>query len=493
VRALGLFTLIASVLVGAVFAQKTEPEGSSFNVRALGARGDGTTLDTAAISKAIRSANAAGGGTVVFPPGTYLSGTVELLSNVTLELQAGAVLQASPNVRDYGSISEYCFGRNYGVDSSGEGFRVGLIVARKAHNIAITGRGTIDGNGDSFFDLKSLHTGADFDATYTRQGADFDAPTYGLESGPVEAGPAGRPGTMIILSDCRNILIRDVTLSNAPNWTLHLQGSEGATIAGVHIDNDVLIPNNDGIDCMRSKHVHISDCDIRAGDDDFAIVSSEDVHVSNCSLFSFSAAVRLEDTRYTTFSNLSIHANRGIGVFSVGEEHTAHVLFSNITMETSLITGHWWGKAEPIYIAARKGNGKADVRDIHFTNFTIEAEGGMMIYGAPDSIVRDIYLEQIRMHVRAPQQRIAQSVGGNFDLRWTATSLSEAIFKHDIPALYARYVDGLRIRDFDLSWSDNLPAYFSGALEAEDSKNLDYADFKPTSPPGSAARPVSIH
>ena len=468
-RALGLFTLIASVLVGAVFAQKTEPEGSSFNVRALGARGDGTTLDTAAISKAIRSANAAGGGTVVFPPGTYLSGTVELLSNVTLELQAGAVLQASPNVRDYGSISEYGFGRNYGVDSSGEGFRVGLIVARKAHNIAITGRGTIDGNGDSFFDLKSLHTGADFDATYTRQGADFDAPTYGLESGPVEAGPAGRPGTMIILSDCRNILIRDVTLSNAPNWTLHLQGSEGATIAGVHIDNDVLIPNNDGIDCMRSKHVHISDCDIRAGDDDFAIVSSEDVHVSNCSLFSFSGAVRL------------------------GEEHTAHVLFSNITMETSLITGHWWGKAEPIYIAARKGNGKADVRDIHFTNITIEAEGGMMIYGAPDSIVRDIYLEQVRMHVRAPQQRIAQSVGGNFDLRWTATSLSEAIFKHDIPALYVRYADGLRIRDFDLSWGDNLPAYFSGALEAADSRNLDYADFKPSSPPGSTARPVSIH
>ena len=297
---------------------------------------------------------------------------------------------------------------------------------------------------------------------------------------------------MIILSDCRNILIRDVTLSNAPNWTLHLQGSEEATISGVHINNDVLIPNNDGIDCMRSKRVHISDCDIRAGDDDFAIVSSEDVHVSNCSLFSFSAAVRLEDTRYATFSNLSIQANRGLAVFSLGEERTAHVLFSNITMETSLITGHWWGKGEPIYIAARKGNGKAEIRDIHFTNITVEAEGGMMIYGAPDSIVRDVYLEQVRMHVRAPRQRIAQSVGGNFDLRWTATSLSEAIFKHDIPALYVRYADGLRIRDFDLSWGDGLPAYFSGALEAADSKNLDYADFKPTSPPGSPARPAPI-
>jgi len=493
VRTLGLAALMACVFGFTAFAQKTEPEGSFFSVRALGARGDGTTLDTAAISKAITAANAAGGGTVIFPPGTYLSGTVELLSNVTLELQAGAVLQASPNLNDYDSISEYGIGRNYGVDSSGEGFRVGLIVARKAHNIAIMGRGTIDGNGDSFFDLKSLHTGSDFDATYTRQGADFDAPKFGLEFGPIETRSAGRPGTMIILSDCRNILIRDVTLSNAPNWTLHLQGSEGATIAGIHINNDVLIPNNDGIDCMRSKHVHISDCDIRAGDDDFAIVSSEDVHVSNCSLFSLSAAVRLEDTRYTTFSNLSIHANRGLAVFSLGEEHTAHVLFSNITMETSLITGHWWGKGEPIYIAARKGNGKAEVRDIHFTNITIEAEGGMMIYGAPDSIVRDVYLEQIRMHVRAPQPRIAQSVGGNFDLRWTATSLGEAIFKHDITALYVRYADGLRIRDFDLSWGDNLPAYFSGALEAEDSKNVDYADFKPSSPPGSAARPVSIH
>ena len=293
-------------------------------------------------------------------------------------------------------------------------------MARKANNIAIIGHGTIDGNGDSFFDLKSVHNGADFDAQYTRQGADYDSAKYGLEFGPVEVGPNGRPGTMIIVSDCRNILMRDVTLSNSPNWTLHLQGSRTPPSPVSTSINDVLIPNSDGIDCMRSKHVHISDCDIRAGDNDFAIVSSEDVHVSNCSLISFSSAVRLENTRYATFSNLSIHANRGLAVFSRGVEHTAHVLFSNIVMETNLITGHWWGKGEPIYIAARTGNGKAEIRDIHFTNITIEAESGIMIFGAADSIVRDIYLEQIRMHVRAPHERIAQSVGGNFDLRWTA-------------------------------------------------------------------------
>jgi polygalacturonase len=494
VKTFGWITLMACVFGTAASAQKPEQsEGSFFNVRAFGALGDGATLDTAAIEKAITAANAAGGGTVVLPPGTYVSGTLELLSNVTLDLQAGAVLQASPDLEDYGSTAAYGFGRKYGIDSSGEGFRVGLIVARQATNVSIVGRGTIDGNGDSFFDLKSIHNGADFDPQFTRQGADYDSPKYGLEFGPVEVGPNGRPGTMIIFSDCRNILVRDVTLSNAPNWTMHLQGSEGAVISGIHIVNDVRIPNNDGIDCMRCKRVQISDCDIRAGDDDFAIVSSEDVHVNNCSLVSLSAAVRLEDTRYATFSNLSIHANRGLGVFSVGEEHTAHVLFSNITMETNLITGHWWGKAEPIYIAAQQGNGKAEIRDIHFTNMTIEAEAGMVMFGNPDAIVRDIYLEQICMHVRAPLPRIAQSVGGNFDLRWTALGLSKAIFQHDIPALYLRYLDGLHVRDFDLTWGDNLPAYFLIAVQAEDSKNLDYGDLNPTSHPGTASKPVAVH
>jgi polygalacturonase len=185
-RALSPALLLSCLLVKtAAWAQDAKPQGSYLNVRTFGARGDGVVLDTEAISKAIAAANAAGGGTVVFPPGTYLSGTLELLSNVTLELQAGAVLQASPNVGDYGRISEYGFGRNYGIDSSGEGSRVGLIVARQAQNIAITGHGRIDGNGDSFFDLKKFHNTPDIDSKYTRQGADFDAPQYGLEFGPV--------------------------------------------------------------------------------------------------------------------------------------------------------------------------------------------------------------------------------------------------------------------------------------------------------------------
>jgi len=459
------------------------------NVRDLGAAGDGKSLDTAAIKKAVTMAAAFGGGTVLFPPGNYVTGTFELLSNVTLDLEAGAVIEGSKNLADYGSIYDYGLGRVYGVNYSGEGFKVGLIVARDVKNISIIGRGAIDGNGNDFFDFSRPHDSHDYDARYTRQGKDFMNPKYGTESGPVEMKPEGRPGTMIILSNAKNVLLRDVTLRNAPNWTLHLANVEDAVVTGIHIENNLLLPNNDGIDCIGSHNVHFSDCDIQAGDDDFAFVSSENVNVTNCSMTSHSAGIRLEDTRYGTFDNLSIHSNRGIGVFdNSGEGVTAHVLFSNITIETELITGHWWGKAEPIYIATKAGpTGKGVVRDVRFTNITAEAESGIVIYGSPGSIIRDITFDQIRLEIRAPKPSVAQSVGGNFDLRWVDTSMANAVFKHDIPAIYCRYTDGFKIQGFKIIWGNDLPNYFSNAIECEDFHDLSVADLEGRQAFGSSA------
>jgi parallel beta-helix repeat protein len=469
---------VASQEVGLQNTQ-SPPAGAPavLNVRDFGASGDGKSLDTAAIKKAVKMAAALGGATVLFPPGKYVTGTFELVSNVTLDLEAGAVIEGSKNLADYGSIYDYGLGRDYGVNYSGEGSKLGLIVARDVKNISIIGRGAIDGNGDDFFDFSRPHVSPDFDARYTRQGQDFMNPKYGTESGPVDAKPEGRPGTMIILLNAKNVLLREVTLRNAPNWTLHLANSEDALVTGVHIKNNPLLPNNDGIDCIGSHNVHFSDCDIQAGDDDFAFMSSENVNVTNCSVMSNSAGVRLEDTRYSTFDNLSIHSNRGIAVFDRGEGVTAHVLFSNITLETRLITGHWWGKAEPIYIATRAGSaGKGVVRDVRFTNITGEAEGGIVIYGSPGSIIRDITFDQIRLEIRAPKPSVARSVGGNFDLRWTATSLANAVFKHDIPAIYCRYVDGFKIKDFKIVWGNDLPDYFSNAIECENFHDLSVTD-----------------
>ena len=196
-------------------------------------------------------------------------------------------------------------------------------------------------------------------------------------------------------------------------------------------------------------------------------------------MVSHSAGIRLENTRYATFDNLTIHSNRGLLVCNRGDELTAHVLFSNIVMETTLITGHWWGKTEPIYIATSASpTGKGMVRDVHFTDITAEAESGIVIYGSSDSIIRDIIFDQIRLKIRAPKPSVAQSVGGNFDLRWTATSMATAIFKHDIPAIYCRYVDGFKIQGLKVIWGNDLPDYFSNAIECEDFHDLSVADFE---------------
>jgi hypothetical protein len=462
-------------------------EPGPFNVRAFGAAGDGTHLDTAAITAAIKAAAAAGGGVVVFPPGKYLTGTFELLSNVSLNLQAGAVIQGSPNLADYGSIADYGFARVYAVNSTGEGDKVGIIVARHAENIAIFGQGAIDGNSGQFFDFNTPHVGQDFDARYTRDEKAFLEVVRRTDDGPVIVKPEGRPGTLIVLSNSQNIVIRDVTLRNAPNWTLHLQHSRHAVVSGIHIANDVRIPNNDGIDCMDCRDVHFSDCGIEAGDDDFAIVGSQDVTVTNCTLASNSAAIRLEDTRFATFNNLTIHANRGIGVFERGGGVTSDILFSNLVIETRLLAGHWWGKGEPIYIVAGgSGNAEQGVRNVRFSNVLADAEGGVLIYGTKESPVRDITFDRLRIRIHAPRDWVARGAGGNFDLRWTATSLGGAVFAHDIPAVYCRYLDGWKVRGLEVEWDRNLPDYFSTAVTCEDFEALDIDDFSGRQAPPAA-------
>ncbi len=449
-----------------------------FSVRAFGAVGDGVHLDTRAIRAAVKAAAAAGGGVVVFPPGTYLTGTFELLSNVSLDLRAGAVIQGSANLADYRSLSEYGFAKVYSVNSTGEGDKLGLIVARRAENIAIFGQGAIDGNSATFFDFSTPHTGHDFDAPYTRDPKAFVEVVNRTDDGPVAVKPAGRPGTLIVLSEAHNVVIRDVTLRNAPNWTLHLQNVRHAVVTGIHIANDLRIPNNDGVDCMNCRDVHFSDCGIEAGDDDFAIVSSQDISVANCSLTSHSSGIRLEDTRFATFSDLTIHANRGIGVYERGGGLTSDILFSNIVIETHLLAGHWWGKGEPIYIVSGGSGGSAGgVHNVRFSNILAEAEGGILIYGTKDGPIRDIGFERVRLRIHPPREWVARGAGGNFDLRWTATSLANAVFAHDIPAVYCRYLAGWKVHGLDIQWDRSLPEYFSNALACEDFEGLDIDGF----------------
>ncbi len=469
-------------------SQQNTPRSAEheFNVLDFGARADGQTLNTSAIAAAILAAAKIGGGTIIFPPGRYRSGTFRLVSNITLQLQAGAVLEGSRNLSDYGDIADYGLGRVYGTNSSGEGTKVGIVFAHQVENVSIIGPGVIDGNGDSFFDPGIPHFSMDFDPSVSRQGQRSLEVLHMVGDGPIAAKPSGRPGTMVICFDCKNVIIRDVTFRNAPNWTAHFQNVERAVVSGLHVLNNPLIPNNDGFDCFSCKDVHFSDCDIHTGDDDFAIVNSVDVTAANCTLSSRSSGIRLEGSQFNMFENLTIHSNRGIAVYERGFGKTDHISFANIRIETQLFTGHWWGKGEPIYVAAGKPQaaGSGEISNVTFSNVSGDAESSIVLYGHPDAWLHNIVLENVHFTVRSTRKEVSDLVGGNFDLRWTAANLKEAVFKHDIPGIYGRYIDGLDIQKSSIAWGKPVPDFFSNGVELEDFHDLDVSQFRGSEAPG---------
>ena len=163
--------------------------------------------------------------------------------------------------------------------------------------------------------------------------------------------------------------------------------------------------------------------------------------MSNCTLISNSSGIRLEDTRDSTFSDLVIHANRGLGIYDRGDGNTSNILFSNVVIESHLVTGHWWGKGEPILIASAGKAENGGVHDVRFTNIAARGQSGIVLWGTHEDAIRSIRLEGMKLVIEAASPELASAVGGNFDLRWVATSFSEAVYKHDIAAFLIEFDD----------------------------------------------------
>lgn len=458
-------------LAASARAEAPAQGGGPYDVRAFGATGDGRTDDTEALQAAVRACHAAGGGTVRVPAGTYLARPFELRSFVTLELEAGATLLASPRLADYPVE---------GRDASGESERAGLLTTRDAERVAIVGRGTIDGNALAFHDATRAHDSGDFDRGLTRQGQAFMPKGVLFEHGPLAHGE--RPGNLVRFFGCRDVLVHGVTIQNSPTWTTHFRQCENVTIEAVRIHSDASgkrIPNDDGIDLVLCDDVRILGCDIDTGDDCIALFGSQRVVVTNCTLSTRSVAIRVgydheRAIRDCIFSNIVVHdANRGLGVFVRGAGSVENVLFSDITLRTRLLTGHWWGKAEPIHVSAllwAPGVSKPGrIRDVTFARIRIEGEHGILLWGSPDSPLEDVSLEDVRLRIRRGPQ--SDSYGGNIDLRLTRDP-QHALFGRDLPALLARHVDRLSVRGLSVEWSDDVPAFFTHALEVERFREL---------------------
>jgi polygalacturonase len=473
-----LFGVIVSTVMGC--QQKT----TLFNILDFGAVGDSLTVNTKAINIAIEEASEKGGGTVVIPPGTFISGTVILLSNVNLHFEPGSKLVGSKDTSDYLLMDNALFKEGYN--------HFGLIYSVDAVHVSITGTGEINGNGTYFMNgLDKPHIGGDFDRKFTRQGNEFMKQGTVFEDGPVSY--AYRPGMMITFERCENIHISDVTLKDTPEWTLRIGDCDNANVEGISILNNPLIPNSDGINCSNSRNIRISDCNIIAGDDAIIVNGwsdqpspndsawnvpsfgnktgySENVTVTNCVLSSRSACIRVgagyHPMRNLAFSNLvTYNSNRGIIIIARDNGPIENVLFSNIIINTRLYSGHWWGKGEPIQISsvpATKNGKPGIINNIRFSNITATSEAGVLIYGTENSVIDNICLENIKLTIN--KGKYTESYGGNFDLR-PASPLDIALFKHDIPGLYAQYVKHLTVTQFELSWGAGLPSFFTNALE----------------------------
>ncbi|MHB0998436.1 MAG: glycoside hydrolase family 28 protein [Armatimonadota bacterium] len=279
-----------------------------YNISDYGAVGDGISMNTCAIQSAIDACTADGGGMVIIPSGIFLTGTIFLKSNVTLHLANTAVILGSTATRDYATGIARCgFDREYLIDKC-------LIYAENAENIAITGRGVIDGQGAAF---------------------PLDR-TDGL--------PADRPMLMRFYRS-KHILIQDVNLKNAAAWCSHFRECFDVRVTGINIDNRVNA-NNDGIDLMSTERVRISDSSIFCLDDAICFQNMSDEHpvqdivINNCILSTRWAAIRSGGAhrggiRNVTVSNCIIKDTYGCGIKLQisGNGDMENMTFSNIVMQ----------------------------------------------------------------------------------------------------------------------------------------------------------------
>jgi polygalacturonase len=362
--------ILMTIAIVCIFAaSSTIASEKLYDVRDYGAKPDGNTLCTVSIQKAIDTCSETGGGTVYLPPGAYLSGTIYFKNGVTLQLATGCTLLGSKDLKDYPPTTQAfrSYTDNY-TDKS-------LIYGENVENIAITGFGTIDGQGGSF-------------------------------KGPYKVRPY-----MIRFSQCRNVTVKDVTFRNSPMWVQHFLACEDVRITGITV-RSLVNHNNDGIDIDSCSRVVISDCNIESGDDAIVLKSTsaqvcKDIAITNCVLSTRCNALKMGTESNGGFQNIAItncviYNTRlaGIALEIVDGGIMDRIVVSNITMNNigAPIFMRLGNRARP-FKKEMETPGIGAMRNITISN--IEATGanptGCAISGLPEAKIENVTLSNIRL------------------------------------------------------------------------------------------------
>ncbi|GAA4836318.1 hypothetical protein GCM10023310_12300 [Paenibacillus vulneris] len=295
-----------------------------FNVLEYGAVGDGVTMNTEAIRSTLEACEAAGGGTVYFPAGTYLTGAVHLKSNMTIHIDSGAKLLFSTNPDDYPFVKTRWSGYEcYGYSP--------LVYGADLTNISIVGGGIIDGQGAAWWQqYRECKAGRRPSTERELQLFDLNRHLMDIKSNIVEWETQFLRPALFQLFRCTNVRLEGITLQNSPFWNTHLVYCDNVTIHGVLIQNPSDTPNGDGLDIDSCRYVRISDCQFDVGDDCLCLKSgidedgrrigipTENVTVTNCTMRAGHGGVVLGSEtaggiRHVTISNcVFIGTDRGI-------------------------------------------------------------------------------------------------------------------------------------------------------------------------------------
>jgi len=381
---------------------KLKPGNLVANVLDFGAVGDGRTLCTAGIQAAIDACAAAGGGKVFVPPGRYLTGPIFLKSNLTFEVSAGATLLGSTDFADYPTIPGWWEGLERTVYAS-------MITGIDLENVAITGQGTLDGQGAVWLDAWGKT-----EQLRKKLGLIGREP----ENPPGSPLPWPRP-RVINLYRSRKVLIRGLTIHDSPSWTVHPVLCEDVYIEGLTILNPPHSSNTDGIDPESCRNVRISGCYISTGDDCIMLKSgykqipgkpflpSENIAVTNCTFNAGGCGVGIGSetaggVRNVAISNcvcdgttcgLYFRTARGRG--NVVENVSAvNVVMRNLE-DTGIIFSMFYEDED------RSTSHPVDIRTPIFRNFHCSdilldgAKQAVLVEGLPESPIQRLSLENV--------------------------------------------------------------------------------------------------
>lgn len=457
------------------------PQSAVYSVKAFGATGDGKTIDTPSINKTIDAAAAAGGGTVYFPAGNYLSVSIHLKSNIALYLDQGATIIAAdtsddakydpPEPNEWDKYQD--FGHSHWHNS--------LIWGENLTNVSIFGPGMIWGKGL----VRSGGQSRTQQQNDTLNGRRADEPKtpFGYPN-PRDAVEPGWANKSISLRLCRNVIIRDISILHGGHFAILATGVDNLTIDNVKIDT-----NRDGIDIDACKHVRISNCTINSPFDDaicpkssFALGyarATENVTITNCQVSGYDEGTLFDGTykreykRYSvnsgptgrikfgtesnggfkniTISNCVFDYCRGLALETVDGGLLEDVTIDNVTMRDV--------SNSPIFMRlgsrmrGPQGASVGALRRVTLSNIIVynaEPKYGSIISGIPGHDIEDVRLNDIRIYYKG---------GGTKEQATLAppekeTDYPEPAMFGDTPAygFFIRHVRRLEMTDVQVSY-----------------------------------------